>query len=65
MKIYVLSEYNYSPYSYDGIDVQCEHYFSSRELAEAYAIKLGLKVVEFVKNVPTDCTITEETLVTE
>ena len=65
MKIYVLTKYDYSSYSYSDIDVQCEYYFSTRELAEAYAIKLNLRVVEFVKNVHTDCTITEETMVTE
>ena len=60
MKIYTLTIYEYDTYSYSGISEQERFLFLSRQSAETAAAKMGLKIVEYCKDVNTEATIDED-----
>ena len=61
MKIFVLTTYQYSAYSWDGLSEGESYYFKTFKSAEEYAVSLKLKVVNNAER-DTEATISQATL---
>lgn len=56
-KVYQITVYEFSSYSYSGIEEQENFLFSTEEKALAFAEKQGYKICEYVENPRKECTI--------